>query len=424
MRLFWVSALFAIWLSGCSSSNTGQIQNAKEVSTACTVGIYGSTASFVAIMNRQGVDRYSRSDGRAGRVAEDDRVACHGNTLKIDGATVLERRAIRTTNSRFDVAGAVLAGQLMEPEEVGPNTPLVVYAHGSERLGWIESATDPYQMVGRGVSVFVYDKRGTGESTGTYSQNFPELADDLVAAAGEAKRLAAGRFGRFGLFGLSQGGWIAPLAAKRANADFLGIGYGLVVDILEEDAAQVELELTEAGYGKAVLAKARELTDVTARLAVSHYTDGLDDLDTLRARYRDQPWYSIVRGGFTGVILGISSNELRTKGIPMFDELNIDWSLDPMAILRDVETPQLWVLAEDDREAPFAKTLGRLQTIRREGRDITIHVFPRTDHGMWEYDQAADGTREYTQVTDGFYRLMSDWAKGVFAGPYGMSRLE
>ncbi len=152
---------------------------------------------------------------------------------------------------------------LNAPRGAGKNTPLVFYAHGSENRGWVDSARDPYQMVGRGVSVFVYDKRGTGLSKGEYTQNFPRLADDLVAASREAKRLADGRYGRFGLVGLSQGGWIVPLAAARAKAEFLGIGYGLVVDIAEQDAAQVTKELRERGYGDDIIAKARTVTDIT-----------------------------------------------------------------------------------------------------------------------------------------------------------------
>lgn len=365
---------------------------------------------------------YAFSDGHIGRAGPDAEVVCGGDAIRTRQGDVLAKRAIRTINTRFDVAGATLAGLLIEPPVTNSQTPLVVYAHGSEEAGWIESARDPYQMVGRGISVFVYDKRGTGQSTGAYSQNFPSLADDLVAASVEARRLASGRFGRFGLFGLSQGGWIAPLAAERAAADFIGIGYGLVVDILEEDASQVALELTEAGYGHDVLAKARLLTDVTARLAVSSYTDGLEDLDTLRDRFGDEAWYAKVRGGFTGVILGKSSEELRTRGIPMFDRLSVDWSLDPLEVVQEVTVPQLWILAEDDREAPYEKTRARLQSLQNVGKNITVYVFPGTDHGMWEYQTLASGERRYTRVTDGYYELMADWAKGQVRETYGSGR--
>ncbi len=52
--------------------------------------------------------------------------------------------------------------------------------HGSENpaIGNVY----PYMLVAQGVSVFVYDKRGTGASEGDYTQNFELLADDAAAA--------------------------------------------------------------------------------------------------------------------------------------------------------------------------------------------------------------------------------------------------
>lgn len=168
-----------------------------------------------------------------------------------------------------------------------------------------------------------------------------------------------------------------------------------------------------------IIAIGKQITDVTARLAVSNYQDGLEELAALQAKYGEEPWFQDIRGGFSGVLLGMSTDQLRDEGIPMFDRLNIDWSLVPMDVLREVEVPQLWVLAEDDREAPVAKSLERLNALKAEGKNITLFMFPDTDHGMWEFSQAADGTRDYTRVTDGFYELMADWAKGELEPPYG-----
>ncbi|MEL7444492.1 MAG: alpha/beta fold hydrolase [Pseudomonadota bacterium] len=423
MRNFVAIGLMAAALGSCAQQAKRLQTPATEfASDACEAGVYGSPDAFVVITRRNDTSYYSFNDGRNGKVADESAVECGDGGVRIEQAEILAKQPTLVTDIEFDSGGVMLAGQLIEPADAGPNTPLVVLAHGSEESGWIEAVSYPYQLAGRGVSVFVYDKRGTGRSAGDYSQNFPQLADDLVAASLEAKRLAGARFGRFGLFGFSQGGWIAPLAAKRSGTDFIGIGYGLVVDILEEDASQVELELREAGYGDDVIAKAREITDVTARLAVSGYSDGLQDLDALREKYGDAQWYSIVRGGFTGVILGMSTDELRDDGIPMFDRLNIDWSIKPMDVLRDVDVPQLWALAQNDREAPVAKTLERLQTLRAEGQDITIFSFPNTDHGMWEYEQGPDGGRTYTRVTDEYYRLLADWAKGSLQSPYAKSK--
>lgn len=394
-------------------------------SAPCSVGIYGDEANaFVAITRSADGYRYSFNDGKMGDVgAEGAQVECGSDSVLVNQERVWNDVPIRETNTRFTSDDVTLAGRLLEPNDANETTPLVVYAHGSEPTGWIESFPDPYQMVGRGISVFVYDKRGTGLSEGKYSQNFPSLADDLVAAASEAKRLAGGRFGRFGLVGLSQGGWIAPLAAEQAQADFIAIGYGLVADIREEDADQVQKELGDAGYDDDVLRMAREITDVTARVASSKYTDGLDELSEIQRRYSSEEWFSHIRGGYTGVLLNTSADELRERGVPQFNDLNIDWSLNPMSVLRGVDVPQLWILAGEDREAPIHLTLQRLQTLRDEGSEIVIYLFADTDHGMLEYDQASDGTRNYLRVTSGYYDLMADYIKGRAGSGYGQSMI-
>ncbi|WP_395344683.1 alpha/beta hydrolase family protein [Ningiella sp. W23] len=425
MRIYLVVGVIATFVAGCNNNTAPiNIPETAFVAGSCEVGVYGESSDFVVITRRNENAYYTFNNGITGKIDYEGLLQCGEGAVKIEQSKVLRIQAILTTDTEFDSDGALLAGQLLEPADAGPNTPLVALAHGSEESGWIEAVSYPYQLVARGVSVFVYDKRGTGRSQGQYSQNFVQLADDLAAASQEAKRIAQGRFARFGLFGFSQGGWVAPLAAEKSGAEFIGIGYGLVVDILEEDASQVELELREAGYGDDVITKAKEITDVTARLAVSSYKDGLQELDTLRDKYRPEQWYPLVKGGFTGVLLGMSTDELRDKGIPMFDRLNIDWSIKPMDVLRDVNVPQLWVLAQNDREAPIAKSLERLQTLRGEGKDITIFVFPNTDHGMWEFEQGSDGQRTYTRVTDSYYELLADWAKDAVQPPYSMSEAQ
>lgn len=407
---------------GVDPSPAQQLPVTDEVDPGnCEVGIYRGTGGTFAVITRSGDGfAYSIADGRLGKIGQREAlVQCAGDSVLADGTMRWQKADVTETDTQFRSDEITLAGRLIEPAGADSTTPLLVFAHGSEDIGWIERARDPYQMVGRGISVFVYDKRGTGRSGGNYTQNFPKLAGDLVAASQEAKRLANGRFGRFGLVGLSQGGWIAPLAAKRAQADFIGIGYGLVADIREEDAAQVQKELRDAGYPETVLAAARQITDVTARIATSGYTDGLDELTEIQVRYGAEPWFAKIRGGYSGVFLGMSAEDLRENGVPQFNDLDIDWSLSPMEAMRDVDVPQLWVLAGEDREAPIDLTLSRLGLLRQEGKDIAIWIFPDTDHGMREFIARDDGSRSYLQVTSGYYDLMADWAKGVSLGQYG-----
>ncbi|MED5615012.1 alpha/beta hydrolase family protein [Janthinobacterium sp. P210005] len=389
----------------------------------CETGIFrqGQTG-FVALTKGEKGYGYTFSDGTVGNTQDAGALlACGKDAVLVNGKERWPKVALAEADTRFESHGVMLAGRLMEAPGAGKDTPLVVYAHGSESSGWIDRARDPYQMVGRGVSVFVYDKRGTGLSEGEYTQNFPRLADDLVAASREAKRLAQGRYGRFGLMGVSQGGWIAPLAQARAKAQFLGIGYGLAVDIAEQDAAQVARELQDKGYGGDVVAKARIGTDITARIVKSGYQDGLDDLSAFQRQFGKEPWFALIKGGYTGVLLGMQAEELRKHGIPQFDKLGVDWSQDSVQALRQVAVPQLWALAEDDRQAPPAVTVERLTALRGQGQAISVYLFPQADHGMRSYVQAPDGTRKPTVITPGFYDLMADWAKGGADGAYGQA---
>ncbi|KAB8062562.1 hypothetical protein GCN74_01895 [Janthinobacterium sp. FT14W] len=169
----------------------------------CETGIFSQgQTDFVALTQGGKGYSYTFSDGTVGNTQDAGALlACGKDAVLVRGKERWPKVALAESDTRFASDGVMLAGRLMEAPGAGKDTPLVVYAHGSESSGWIGRARDPYQMVGRGVSVFVYDKRGTGLSEGEYTQNFPRLTDDLVAASREARRLAQGRYGRFGLIG-------------------------------------------------------------------------------------------------------------------------------------------------------------------------------------------------------------------------------
>src|SRR6185369_17904771 len=174
------------------------------------------------------------------------------------------RSSTRETDVTFVSAATKLAGRLIEPPgAVDPKRPLVVLVHGSEKTPAIGSVY-AYMLAAQGVSIFVYDKRGTGASGGDYTQNFELLADDAAAAMRQARKMAAGRFGRTGYFGGSQGGWVAPLAATRSSADFVAVGFGLVVSPIEEDREQLLDEAYHMKLNAKDLKKVERLSRATA----------------------------------------------------------------------------------------------------------------------------------------------------------------
>jgi len=188
--------------------------------------------------------------------------SCEAGRIEVDGQPG-QKIALEVTDTRFSGDGETLRGRLVLPSGSSP-VPVVLLVHGSERYSGVDFYHARHLFQAHGIGVFVYDKRGTGESSGKYTQDFNALANDAVAALAEARRRAGPRLSRIGLQGSSQGGWVAPLAATRTEVDFVQVAYGLAESPASEDREQVMQELRAAGYGPEVLTQAREVTDATA----------------------------------------------------------------------------------------------------------------------------------------------------------------
>lgn len=421
----------------------------------CRIGAYRLTDGSVVDIGASDEDalRWRRFDGTTGKLhknADGSWSSTLGFTDKPDGKTATfsdctkgeisfdringHRIAFDVTNTTFEGDGVKLVGRLILPKG-SSQTSIVVLIHGSET----DSALDffPLQRLlpAEGVGAFVYDKRGTGASGGKYTQDFNLLANDAVAAMREARRLAGARAGRVGYFGGSEGGWVAPLAAMRAPVDFVIVGYGLAFSVIDEDQQEVALEMRLKGHSPEEIAKAQEVAAAAEAVFESGFTKGLERFDAVRAKYHSEPWYKDVHGNYTYLILPYPGVELREKanaalgaalgaGLPSFDfaEMGTPFRYDPMPTLRAVKAPQLWILGEDDLEAPSAPTARRLKALAAQGRPITLAIFPHAEHGIYEFETKPNGERDDTRNADGYFAMIRDFARdGRLKGPYGAS---
>jgi len=343
---------------------------------------------------------------------------CAAGEIHFDG--IAGRRIdFDVTETKFHSRDVDLVGRLVLPKG-HERVPIVVLLHGSED----DSARDSYSLQrllpAEGVGAFVYDKRGTGASGGKYTQVFDVLAEDAVAAMREARRIAGGRMGRTGYQGGSQGGWVAPLAATRLPVDFVIVSFGLAVSVIDEDQQEVALEMRLKGHNAEETAKALEVADAAEAVMESAFTKGFEHFDVVRAKYRNEPWYKDLHGNFTFMLLPYNEAELREKGKAYI--WGTPFRYDPMPTLRAVNTAQLWILGEDDLQAPSAETSRRLKTLIAEGRPITLALYPGAEHGMTEYETRPDGERISTRFSVGYFDMMRDFARtGRLRSSYGSS---
>ena len=220
-----------------------------------------------------------------------------------------------------------LAFTLDLPPGTGP-FPAIVSGHGSgrltrEHLAWFGSA-----WTRLGFAVLRFDKRGTGESTGTYVNvgtadspaRFPLLASDIVAAVRFLRTRPEVDARRIGLAGWSQAGWILPHAARE-------LGDVPFMVILSGPVCSVGLEMYYSDLAE-------------------HTTRRLSEINALLPAYHGPPGYN------------------------------------PLPALRALDTPTLWLLGLEDRSIPIETTLTNLGALVAAGRPFEWRTYEGLGHDL------------------------------------------
>jgi dipeptidyl aminopeptidase/acylaminoacyl peptidase len=117
----------------------------------------------------------------------------------------------------FENGDLRLAGMLFDVEGESP-PPVAVIIHGSGPSSrgntWYLSVARHLQA--NGIAVLLPDKRGSERSEGDWvGVGFDELATDTLAAVDSVRSRPEFENSLVGLVGMSQGGWIAPVAAAQ-----------------------------------------------------------------------------------------------------------------------------------------------------------------------------------------------------------------
>ena len=254
-----------------------------------------------------------------------------GTTAAVIGGSSARRVPTRQLEVRFRSGGVTLSGTLTLPPGAGPH-PAVAWVHGSGPTDRAYLPDLQALLLHRGVAVLAYDKRGVGQSGGSYPGESPYQAtiDVLARDAEAAARFLATRpetdHGRIGLAGHSQAGWIIPLAASRETAvRFAVIFSGPAVTADENDHYQ---NLTGEGETPPTLSD--------------------DEIDS-----------RVIAEGPGGV--------------------------DPIPWIRALRIPVLWLYGGLDQHIPSRLSVRRLAPIAAEpGRRFSIETFPHANHALVE----------------------------------------
>jgi uncharacterized protein len=345
-----------------------------------------------------------------------------------DGAAKHARRMdLPETRFTFPSGDLTLRGKLVTPPGKGP-FPAVVIVHGSGKESAVDGYSQPYLFASHGIATLVYDKRGTGESDGDYTQNFHVLARDVLAAVDWLRNQPVIDPERIHLSGYSQGGWIAPLAASKTRGiRSVLVNYGPMVPITGEDRWGYVYALRRKGFGEDALREADRINDVIGAV-VDRGEDRWDELGRLLDESRNKPWFAAVQGSDSALGFVTGSRMPRwvmrlyawwmlrpKKGEPFADRL-----YDPVPTVASLTgTPSLWLLADEDESMPTGWTAEKLEELRKAGRPIAMKIYPGTDHGILRFQETAAGEREYLGYHPEYFADQIAWLRSRSGLPLG-----
>jgi len=139
----------------------------------------------------------------------------------------------------------------------GPTVVVAVHGAGEGRRDWYLYRHLHDVLPPAGIGVVTFDRRGEGASTGEPSRgSFAVQADDALALAEaiDAEQV--------GLWGISQGGWVAPLAATRSERiAFLVLLASVGVTPAEQMRYATAEQIRRAGFGDDAAARAVALRE-------------------------------------------------------------------------------------------------------------------------------------------------------------------
>jgi pimeloyl-ACP methyl ester carboxylesterase len=315
---------------------------------------------------------------------------------------------------RFRNGAVELAGTLVLPAASGPHPAAVVicgsYPQGRHdgKDGWVYRGWGE-ALAERGVAALVYDKRGVGESTGDWETcSLQDLADDALAGAALLRAHAQIDPARLGLVGLSQGGWIAPIAAvKDSSIAFIILNVAPAVSVAEQEIDAV----------------ANQLRSEQAREA------GVTDADVAEAQAFEREMFEVVAGrtpwsGFEPSARRAASRPwAKFLDVPTREDDLAWWrrnQFDPAATLRQLRCPVLALFGENDGLVLPATNVPLMEQYLREAgnTDVTVRVFPGVGHGCelprrligddWKWPSSF---WVWSRKAPGFYAAIARWLR-------------
>jgi len=267
---------------------------------------------------------------------------------------------------RFRSGEVELCGLLMLPRggEKHPGAVVIQGSGDSDRDNvWAFSIANHLALAG--VAVLLPDKRGCGQSQGAWKEvGFIELARDALAGLEVLAARTEVDARRIGLVGLSQGGWIAPLAARRdARVAFVASVSCAPVTVREQVLHELAQTVGKAGGQEAV--------DIALELMGMAFEFGKTG------------------AGWEDYLVGVEAAPPALAGA--FPTARDDWrwawygrvlDFDPLPLWKELAVPGFFALGAEDEHDNVLVSAGVARLTELGRPNVAWRVYPGSGHAL------------------------------------------
>lgn len=267
--------------------------------------------------------------------------------------------------------GAVtLSGTLCLPRSPGRHAAVVILQGSGGESRWGTNRFIADQFARSGIGALVYDKRGSGDSTGDWkASSYDDLANDALAGIDLLASRPDIDPSRIGLHGHSEGGIIAAIVAAHVPSK---VAFVVAEDtvaglVRDQDFYRTSHEIQEAGFTDSQIKHALSLYKLMLDVACG--TKPYHELETASQPFRDQEWY-------------------KWLAIPPQDSYLWTWyrkigSLDTLVFWRQVRAPVLLVYGERDQLEPVDESLAKIEaSLDIIHTHYTAIIVPNAQHNL------------------------------------------
>jgi dienelactone hydrolase len=258
--------------------------------------------------------------------------------------------------------GQKLPATLWTPANARAPLPGMVLVHGAGPSQREHYQAEAEAFARAGIVTLTYDKRAAGYSL--TQRSYSVLADDAVNATALLRSRPEVDQAKVGIWGLSEGGWVAPLAATRdPKTAFLVVVGANAMPPLRQHIWAERIKAEHAGV-----------------------------LGSMVNAYSYTFWRLI-------------------NGMGMFPEAYYD----PAPVLRSLTIPVLGIWGAQDRITPPVENVAAFRTLLDDAGNThyTLRVIDAAEH---QIKTTTDGWTKGEEFADGYVQVVDSWVDATTAG--------